>query len=483
MLSIVEVLDARWRAQRHSGGVIGGGLLAVDALVVVASTMISIIARNTLPWFEPSLDVPVNVAGMAGLVFALWLASLAAAGSYRSRHVGAGTAEYRAVLRGSLMAAALVGISAYLLQYPLSRGFFVLVFGLGTPLLLLVRVIVRRMLKAMRTRGLLQTPVLVAGSVAHIDDLTAILHREAWLGYQVLGALPSDGSGPLTPDGLPVLGSPEDVADALERTGARGIIFAEGSFPRAHLFNATARTLEEHNAQMIVVPALTDVSAERLDIKPVAGIPLVHIERTRAQFAGRWAKRLFDIVGASLALLVFSPVFLVVALTVRLHDGGPVVFRQVRVGRQGRLFSCLKFRTMSVNAPDRLRDIQHTNHGAGPLFKQRRDPRITRVGRFLRRSSLDELPQLINVLRGEMSLVGPRPALPSEVDRYEEHVLRRLDVRPGITGLWQVSGRSDLSWEETVRLDLYYVDNWSILQDLNILGRTLGAVVRGRGAY
>jgi len=189
------------------------------------------------------------------------------------------------------------------------------------------------------------------------------------------------------------------------------------------------------------------------------------------------------VLGSSLLILLSAPVMLAVAWAISVEDGGPVLFRQRRTGLKGEDFDCLKFRSMVVDAEQRLDGLQAHNHGAGVLFKLKDDPRITRVGRFIRRFSLDELPQFFNVLSGRMSLVGPRPALPSEVARYQEHVLRRLDVRPGMTGLWQVSGRSDLPWDETVRLDLYYVDNWSMLQDLNILGRTFGAVVRPRGAY
>ena len=210
----------------------------------------------------------------------------------------------------------------------------------------------------------------------------------------------------------------------------------------------------------------------------------MHIEPPRWIRASRSGKRLFDIVGAVAILVLLAPTMLAIAAWVRLHDGGPVLFRQARTGRDGQEFSCLKFRTMVVDAEDRLSAVKRDAGYSGVgLFKAKDDPRITRPGAVLREFSLDELPQLFNVVRGDMSLVGPRPPLPSEVARYEEDALRRLHVRPGLTGLWQVSGRSDLSWEEAVRLDLYYVDNWSTVQDLSILFRTVRAVLSRRGAY
>jgi exopolysaccharide biosynthesis polyprenyl glycosylphosphotransferase len=223
------------------------------------------------------------------------------------------------------------------------------------------------------------------------------------------------------------------------------------------------------------------VSAARVNLRPVGGLPLVYVESPRAQLAMRWSKRLFDIVGATVALVVAAPVMAVIAIAIKLEDRGPAVFEQIRVGLKGETFTFYKFRSMVVDAEQRLSQLE--SEQGGVLFKIRDDPRMTRVGKFIRRLSLDELPQLLNVLKGQMSLVGPRPALPREVAKYHQDVHRRLDVRPGLTGLWQVSGRSDLSWDDTVRLDLYYVDNWSLLQDLMIMMRTVGAILRPRGAY
>ncbi|MDO5684474.1 MAG: sugar transferase, partial [Propionibacteriaceae bacterium] len=316
----------------------------------------------------------------------------------------------------------------------------------------------------------------------HIEDVAAVLNRERWLGYEVVGALASDSDEEETRSGIPIFGCPEDTVEVLGHTGANAVVFAEGSFRSGRDFNLLARELQDAHAQTIVVPSLTDISAQRMDIRPVAGIPLVHIEQPRASSAGHAWKRLFDLIGSSFLILLGSPLLLAVALAVK-SDGGPILFRQVRAGHHGEPFEMFKFRSMVVDAEERLKQLQAHNNSDGVLFKMVDDPRITRVGKFIRRYSLDELPQLFNVWLGHMSLVGPRPALLTEVAEYKDHVRRRLDVRPGMTGLWQVSGRSDLSWDDTVRLDLYYVDNWSMVQDLSILLRTFGAVVGKRGAY
>lgn len=480
-LDAVASSPTRWpRRERR----LVAALLLADLLVIGVSVVVALQARVTLGFFADAPDVVALVTPLAAALVPAWLASLALLGAYDTAHLGAGMTEYRRVYRGSFALAAALGISAYLAQYPLSRGFFFLLFAVGIPTLLLERGITRRLLHRARTAGRLTTPALIGGDLDHLDDIADVLHRERWLGYRLIGALTSDHDAPSeTRHGVPVLGTPDDAAVVAARTGARAVIFAEGSFRRGRDFNAVARDFEHTGTRLIMVPSLTDVSAQRLEIRPVAGIPLVHIDRPRAQAAAHWRKRVFDIVGSALLLVVGSPILLAVALAIKISDGGPILFAQQRAGIKGEPFRFFKFRSMVVDAEARLAELAAQNESDGVLFKMSDDPRITLVGRFIRRYSLDELPQLVNVLRGDMSLIGPRPALLHEVSRYETHVLRRLDVRPGMTGLWQVSGRSDLSWDETVRLDLYYVDNWSMIQDLTILARTLGAVVGRHGAY
>jgi len=225
------------------------------------------------------------------------------------------------------------------------------------------------------------------------------------------------------------------------------------------------------------------VAGDRTTIRPVDGLPMLHVEHPRLDGGARVVKEVVDRAGAVLLLLISAPLLLAIALWISAGSTGPVLFRQVRVGKDGREFVMFKFRTMYLDAEARLAEIRHLNEHDGVLFKIRNDPRVTRAGRWLRRLSLDELPQLYNVVRGEMSLVGPRPPLPEEVATYPDDARRRLAVKPGMTGLWQVSGRSDLPWDEAVRLDLRYVENWSLTLDLVILLRTLTAVCRTSGAY
>lgn len=339
----------------------------------------------------------------------------------------------------------------------------------------------------LRNSGRFRQTVVMVGSLSHVDELSRIISRETWLGYDVIGALTPEGDArQFSAEGISVLGNEGDLLDTVRREKPAVLMFTAGAETSAEQFRRTSWQLENDEIDVIVAPALTEVAASRVTMRPVAGLPLVHLDMPRSQQSLRWGKRLFDIIASGLGLLIISPVLLIIALVVKLNDGGPVIFRQERVGRNGETFEFLKFRSMVTNAEEVLRELRANDEqdsGNTVMFKMKRDPRITAPGRFLRRYSLDELPQLWNVLRGDMSLVGPRPALPHEVSGYNFDARRRLSVRPGITGLWQVSGRSDLSWDETVRLDMYYVDNWSFMQDVQILFRTVRAVVSSSGAY
>ncbi len=457
----------------------------LDLTIVLATVMAAARLRQDLPGLSAANDVDELVAQIGFFIVLGWVGLLGAFGTYSNHQLSAGIEEYRSVVNASVVAAGAVGIVCYLAKIPLSRGFFVLTFLIGVPALVLGRMLLRRGLHAARRRGLFLHRVLVAGDAAHVDELTAILQRERWLGYHVVGALRSPDCDAERTDLLhvPYLGDAADAADVAAAHRADTLIVGRGAYVGSTELRRAQWALEEHRVQVIVAPSVTDVARERVTIRPVAGLPLVHLERPQSLEASRAAKRAFDVIGASLILLAALPVMAVAAIAVRRADGGPVLFRQERVGREGQAFSMLKLRTMVPDAEGLLADLRDERAGGDVLFKMADDPRVTRPGRWLRRTSIDELPQLVNVLRGEMSLVGPRPALPREVSRYEGDVSRRLRVRPGMTGLWQVSGRSDLSWEDTVRLDLYYVDNWSLVQDLTILARTLRAVVASDGAY
>ena len=456
---------------------------AVDLVMIAAATFLAIRFRLTLSIFDTRSDVLENSA-LASLFFVgTWLVLLAFFGTYERDVFGAGTEEFKLVVNSSIFTAALVATMAFLMQYPLSRGFFVLLFPIGIVLLVLGRLATRRIIQHLRVAGHFNERVLLVGTPGYIGEIHTVLAREKWLGYQVMGCLvPSDYAGlEVTSTGIPVLGHSEDVRAVVDELGPDIVFFTAGAVSSSTALRRLAWELEDNaHVQIIVAPNVTDVSSERIRIRPVAGLPLMHLARSRSQLATNDAKRVFDLVGSLLILALIWPLLLGLVVWIKRHDGGPALFRQTRVGREGAEFTCLKLRSMTIDAEERLAQLEARDH---VLFKSTHDPRVTKPGRFIRRFSLDELPQLWNVVRGEMSLVGPRPPLPSEVEQYEDDMLRRLNVLPGVTGLWQVSGRSDLSWEDTVRLDLYYVDNWSMVQDLLILARTVSAVIGSRGAY
>lgn len=456
-------------------------LVAADALAVLIATLAALTFRDMIPGFQADGTLRLSASTLWPMGVLIWLVCLAAAGAYSDKNLGAGTDEYARVLHSSLLAAAFVGICCYLTKFDLARGFYVLLFLVGTPLLVLMRFTVRRAIHVLRRHNWLTRRVVLVGNPQHVRELQAVTQREKWLGYYLVGALVPAGADTSELD-LPVLGTPEDTIAIVDKRDIDAVIFGEGAFPSSRGFRRMAWALESQHAQMIVAPALTDVASQRIQVRPVAGMPLVNVEPPSTQQAGRWMKRTFDIIGASLVLLLASPILIGTALAIKLDDRGPILFRQTRVGRYGEHFQMLKFRSMVTNAEEILKTLQ--NQGPNEvMFKMEKDPRITKIGNFIRRFSIDELPQLWNVLRGDMSLIGPRPALPREVALYAPHVNRRLEVRPGLTGLWQVSGRSNLSWDDTVRLDLYYVDNWSMTQDLSIMAQTVRAVLFSNGAY
>ncbi|HEY3528906.1 MAG TPA: sugar transferase [Nocardioides sp.] len=469
--------------------------LVLDLALVTTTVLVAAWARSTNLLLDPGRPIPGLSDTTSALSFSQsitivaiplvlgWIVVIALRGGYDQGVFGAGADEYKAVVNSSLFTAALLGIGCYLTKFQLSRGFFVFVFVLGPVLLAVGRFLLRRSLHRARRHGSLAQRTMIVGSDEHVDAVASVFGRETWLGYDVLGALVPAGARSETEGGVSILGDVEEAAALVRAYDADVVFVVGGAFDHPLAMRNLVWDLEADNVQVIMAPGVTDVSSERIRVRPVAGLPLLHLDRPRSQDALRWAKRTFDIVGSALLLALLSPVMLWSAWQIKRHDGGPVLFRQTRVGRDGEYFTCLKFRSMVVDAERVLADLHSEVGYAEGLFKMQRDPRITKPGMWIRRYSIDELPQLINVLRGDMSLVGPRPPLPLEVDRYTLMQSRRLRVRPGMTGLWQVSGRSDLSWTESIRLDLYYVDNWSMIQDVVILARTVGAVLSSRGAY
>jgi exopolysaccharide biosynthesis polyprenyl glycosylphosphotransferase len=456
-------------------------VLGLDALVLVASVGLGWPLRALAPGLAP--------ATTGGLVWALWLSpvivlgwicALAFSRAYARQLMGSGFEEFQAVARGSFIGWFGASTLLYLTNIPLSRGFLLSVFVIGLPVLLVERLAVRKWLDKNRRRGDLRHRALLVGDVLALEELSRVLDRQVSLGYDVVGyvdSAKSAGANPLLshwiPDGL------DNLRQTCDTHGIDTVMLVGGGFD---LRNVTWE-LEGSGVDVVVVPHLADVAAPRMFMRPVAGLPLLYVEEPGAARARSWHKRAFDIAVAGTATLILSPLMLAAAIAIKLNDRGPVLFRQPRVGLNGDTFYCLKFRSMRTDAPALEAALREESGHEGALFKLERDPRITRVGGFMRRFSIDELPQLFNVLNGTMSLVGPRPQQQWEVDTYSDMARRRLHVRPGMTGLWQVSGRSRLSFDESIRLDLYYRDNWSMLVDLAIIGRTVKAVVGSDGAY
>lgn len=420
-------------------------------------------------WLGPYWQLPVSGTGSGAPVVsysllstgiaAVWVVCLYGSGSRRRRVLGSGTEEYRQVATGTMTVFGLLAVFALLLKYDVARGYVAITFPLGLAVLLTERWVWRRWLVQRRTRGELVSRVLVVGDSEDTGALIDHLSTHASSGLAIAGVHRA------------VFGvrsvEPEAVVSDVIRMGANAVALT----PSAHLEPSQIRdlrwALEDRDADLIVAPALTGIGGPRVHARPIDGLPLLQVDGARYDGTMRVVKGIVDRVAASVALLLLSPVLAAVAIAVKATSPGPALFRQERVGRDGETFSIWKFRSMTDGADALLMQRLKAN-GADtvPLFKLAGDDRITPVGRFIRKWSLDELPQLVNVLRGEMSLVGPRPQRPAEVALYNRAALRRLRIKPGLTGLWQVSGRSDLAWEEAVEMDIFYVDNWSFAFDV-----------------
>ncbi|WP_308440050.1 sugar transferase [Virgisporangium aliadipatigenens] len=451
------------------------------ALDLVAGVIAAILA------FEVRFGEPITPYNLTYLVLSALLpiglfGALAVNRAYERRLLFVGTEEYQRVLSAGLALTATVAIGSYALDVHLARGYVLVALPLGTAACLLMRFGSRKALHRARRRGECLRRVIVVGHELAVVAITRQLRRERYHGLDVAGAcLPPLRRGSIAD--IPVYGTFAEVPRAVRQAGADTVIVLSCPEFDGVRLRRLAWRLERDDVDLIVASSLMDVAGARTTIRPVDGLPMLHVEHPSLSGARRVVKDVFDRVGAAVLILLAAPILLGVALAVRLDSPGPILFRQVRVGRHGREFLIYKFRTMYTDAESRLAALRHLNEQDAVLFKMRDDPRITGAGKWLRRLSLDELPQLFNVLGGTMSLVGPRPPLPQEVAQYPADARRRLEVRPGMTGLWQVSGRSDLPWEEAVRLDLRYVENWSLTLDLIILLRTLTAVCRGAGAY
>ncbi|WP_133848245.1 sugar transferase [Labedaea rhizosphaerae] len=426
-------------------------------------------------------------AGQAGATVLIVVCALIASRAWHPGTLGQGAEEFRRLGKGlfaALVALALVGIAVG--AHDVRPWVFVVIPAIAV-LVFPTRYLLRRFLHRNRREGRCMLPVMAAGSPETIRDLVTRTRTASHLGWRVDAACTIDGLGDDETgdvvDGVPVVGHLGQLAEHVRRGGYRIVAVTPDPYWTPRRLQQLAWNLEGSEAEMVVAPVLMEVAGPRLHVSGVLGMPLLRVSAPAFTGARRVVKGAMDRIGSFLLLALLAPVFILVSAMVAVDSRGPVFYRQKRVGKDGRVFTIVKFRTMVTNADKQLATLAANNEGAGLLFKMRSDPRITRVGRVLRRYSLDELPQLFNVLGGSMSLVGPRPPLPEESARYAPDVRRRLLVKPGLTGLWQVSGRSDLSWDEAVRLDLRYVEDWSLAMDAVILWKTFRAVFTGAGAY
>ncbi|BCW58924.1 exopolysaccharide biosynthesis polyprenyl glycosylphosphotransferase [Arthrobacter sp. UNCCL28] len=455
---------------------------------LVAAAVIAGLALNTNGTALPPGSPPHAQHLVLGLILGVvWLVALEV---YRTRDpkvLGVGPEEYKRVLSASFRVFGFLGIVAVVFRLEAVSSFVLVSLPLGLVALTGSRWGFRRWLSHEKSRGRCLSRAIVVGEPQDVRYVIKQINRKSGAAYDIVGAcLPGARRGAvLSVDHLrvPVLSSIYGVAHTVRHTNANAVIVA-GPVPGGNQFiQELGWQLEENAAELVLAATLTNVAGPRIHWRPVEGLPLMHVDIPHYSGGKHTLKRLMDITVSAAALLVLAPVLLTLAAIVRADSPGPVLFKQERIGKRGTTFQMLKFRSMVVNAEAHLDALSSQDEGAGVLFKIRGDPRITRCGRWMRKYSLDELPQFWNVLVGNMSLVGPRPPLSKEVSGYERHTHRRLLIKPGITGLWQINGRSDLPWDEAVRLDLYYVENWSIAGDLIIMWRTFRAMTRPSGAY
>ena len=433
-------------------------------------------------WKNPSDPYTTKWLVASAVTLLLWHLILTLAGTRDPRVLGAGPDEYKRVINSTLVIFSFLAFFGYLISASPPRAYVIVALPFGLLMLTLSRWSWRQWLLVQRQAGKMTHSAIVVGNRESVEHLAAVFGRNGAFGYRLVGVCLAGYDSADSVAGLPTVGSVDALKEAAINANADAVIVSSSDATHPDMVRRLGWDLEGHDIEIIVAPSLANIAGPRVHIRPVAGLPLLHVEKPAYRGASRWAKGTLDRVGASALIAVGSPILLVVAIAVKLTSRGSVFFVQERVGRDGEVFKMIKFRTM-VHGADAMLEELKADTGNLMMFKMRNDPRVTPLGRTLRRFSLDELPQLFNVVKGDMSLVGPRPPLVSEVSVYAADARRRLLVRPGITGPWQISGRSDLNWEETMRLDLYYVENWSIVGDLLILWKTLRAVVSSTGAY
>lgn len=463
-------------------------LVVSDVIVVVLAMACAQMVKLGRPVTE--LDPVMLYFGILSLIVAaIWLSMLAVYRTRARQIIGAGMEEYQRVLSATLSTVGVVAVFLMIFRPEYARGYLAVAFPLGLVLLVLGRSLCRRFLAWRRRHGQCVISVLAVGNPGAVRNLVQSLKRSSGYGFNVVGVCLTGHirGGTIDVPGLgelPVLGDENDVEQALLTSGADTVALTATEHLGAEGIRELSWQLDRLGVDLVVSPGMSDVAGPRLTMRPVAGLPLIHVERPQYSGTKKLQKRFFDVVVSLGVLTAAAPLMILSAIAIKLTSRGPIFYRSERIGVDGKPFNMIKFRTMVVDADKQVDSLAELNEFAGGvLFKIREDPRVTRVGRILRRYSIDELPQFFNVLNKEMSVVGPRPPLRREVDAYTDRVRRRLLVLPGITGLWQVSGRADLSWDDAVRLDLSYVENWSISNDVLIAFKTVRTVLGGVGAY
>jgi exopolysaccharide biosynthesis polyprenyl glycosylphosphotransferase len=458
---------------------------------MIATTTAALIVTT---WFVSDVSASASRVAKTGVTGAIlipagaavvWLFLLACYRLYDAFLLDSTKGTVKRVTQAGLVLAALVTPTCLLFGETTMIGAMVVAVPLTATLTIVWRYIALGLLRSWN-RGHTRQRTMIIGPASMVSSLLTDLSRDRSHNLTVTGACITnlDEARLVTQHSVPVYGDMADVAGTARAAGCNAVVLALPGETDHWQLRRMAWELSDAGIELLVAPVLADVAPGRVAVMPAGGGPLLHVRKPMFTGPQRVVKEVFDRAGAALLLVLCALPMIAIAIGIRVTSPGPALFRQKRVGVGGREFTCFKFRSMYVDAEARRAGLAHLNERSdGLLFKLRSDPRVTKFGGLLRRSSLDELPQLLNVLAGSMSLVGPRPPLPSEVAAYDDDVRRRLMVKPGLTGLWQVSGRSNLSWAESVRLDLHYVDNWSPLLDVRILGRTVTAVVRGTGAY
>jgi exopolysaccharide biosynthesis polyprenyl glycosylphosphotransferase len=474
---IVRALaEVDWRERRRTRRVACTRLL-LDLSAVAVAMAVAFWGKGVLPGRDPSAAADEHL--LLGLLsMPAWMTMFWRRRMYSGPHIAGRLDECRRIVQATLGSVGLIAMTAFLLQLYVSRGWLLATAPLAVVLLTAERECVRRAVGRLRRNGHLLRPVVIVGGNLEALGLCEMLSQAPTLGYRPVGFVDDEAEvGSHLLGGHRVLGAVEDVLRVSRATGASGVIVATTAVDQ-ETTNRLTRQLCAAGIHVELSSSLQDIAPARLLLRPLGRVPVVNVELMRRDGWAMWAKRSFDVIVSAVIGLLALPLVGLAALAVRLTSRGPVLFRQERVGKGGDPFQILKLRTMVANAEELAAELRLGNQAGGPLFKMRRDPRVTRVGRVLRALSVDELPQLWNVLRGDMSLVGPRPALPSEVPAWSPALHGRLAVKPGMTGMWQVSGSKRWhSFDEYARLDLYYVDNWSIWTDLAILVRTVPAVL------